>query len=271
MNGRRHRLTDGRTLAWQEQGEGPPLVLLHGWSLSGAAFAELAALLPGYRLLLPDLPGHGDTAPAVPLSLASMADDLASWLDTEAPGPRLLGGWSLGGMVAMELAARPGSAVSRLALIATTPRFTSGDDWSHGLPAGQVQALRRNLARRFEATLGDFFELTFTPGEINGERLRAIRAFAVHAGTRPDPSSAAQLLAVLAEQDQRPLLPAIGCPALVVHGTADRVTPVGAGRHLAAALPQGELLELDGVGHAPFWSRPAAVAAALRGFATWDR
>ena len=268
---RSHRLPDGRQLAWQETGSGPPLVLLHGWSLAGTAFLELAGQLDGYRLLLPDLPGHGASAPPALATLPALADDLAAWLAAVAPGPCLLGGWSLGGMLAMELAARAGTPVERLVLLATTPRFTIAADWPHGLPAGQVQALRRNLRTAFEATLGAFFELAFVPGEADTARLREIRALAVRPGGLPDRATAAALLGLLAEHDQRWLLPAVRCPALVLHGSLDRVTPVGAGRALAAALPQGALHELGSLGHAPFWTRPAEVGQAIREFCAWDR
>lgn len=260
---RQHRLPDGRILAWHETGSGPPLVLLHGWSLSGAVFAETAESLGGFRLLCPDLPGHGQSSPPPEATLASLASDIADWLAVVAPAPLTLGGWSLGGMIAMELAARGSVPIERLLLIATTPRFTLADDWPHGLPSVQVRALRRNLERRFEATLGDFLAMTFAEGEADADRLRAIRAFAVRPGGLPDRASAAALLDVLAEQDQRELLPRIVCPVLVVHGTRDGVTPVGAGRALAAMLPQGAVLEMPDAGHAPFWTRPQVMALAL--------
>ena len=271
MTRRQHRLADGRALAWQEAGDGPPLVLLHGWSLSGCAFSELAGHLAGFRLLLPDLPGYGHSPPAVTVTLSALADDLAAWLDAVVPGPLRLGGWSLGGMVALELAARAPLRYERLLLLATTPRFTVAADWPHGLPVGQVRALRRNLERRFEATLGDFFTLSFADGEADAGRLREIRRFAVRPGGLPDRDAAAAGLDLLAGQDQRRLLPNITCPTLVLHGTLDRVTPVGAGQALAAALPHGTLREFAGAGHAPLWTRPQAVAAALREFCAWDR
>jgi pimeloyl-[acyl-carrier protein] methyl ester esterase len=258
-------------LAWSEAGNGPPLVLLHGWSLSGAAFSELAAMLDGFRVLLPDLPGHGHSSPPAAATLPSLADDISAWLGAVAPGPVLLGGWSLGGMVAVELASRPGSPAGKLLLIATTPRFTSAGDWPHGLPEVQVRALRRNLERRFEATLGEFFALSFADAEVDSGRMRTIRAFAVRPARLPGRESAAALLELLAGQDQRSLLPAVACPALVLHGTLDRVTPPGAGRALAAALPQGHFQEISGAGHAPLWTRPAEVATAIREFCAWAR
>jgi len=265
------RLTDGRILAWQEQGDGRPLVLVHGWSLSGAAFSELADLLGDFRVLLPDLPGHGRSSPQSVPTLPALADDLAAWLAVVAAESIELGGWSLGGMVAMELAARQTVAIDHLVLFGTTPRFTAAADWPHGLAVRQVRALRRDLARSFEGTLADFLALSFVPGEIDAARLRVIRRFAIRPGGLPDPVTAAALLDLLAGQDQRGLLPQIACPVMVIHGAQDQVTPVAAGRELAARLPRGWFHELAATGHAPCWTRPMAVAQAVREFCTWDR
>ena len=67
-----------------EGGEGPPLLLVHG--LGGAAwnFSELAPLLPGRRLIIPDLPGHGASSPLPAPSLTGFADVLAELLDEPA-------------------------------------------------------------------------------------------------------------------------------------------------------------------------------------------
>jgi len=268
---RHFTLPDSRILAWREVGSGSPLILLHGWSLSGLAFSELAESLPDFRLILPDLPGHGGSSPPSMATLAGLADDLAIWLSTVAPGPLLLGGWSLGGMLAMELAARLEVLVERLLLIGTTPRFTAGADWPHGLPATQVRALARNLERRFAATLGDFLAMTFASGEVDAARMRAIRNFAIQPAGLPDPGSAAALLGLLEHHDQRRLPVMLGCPALVIHGSDDRIVPVGAGRSLADALPDGQLLELPATGHAPHWTRPLQTAAAIREFCAWAR
>lgn len=268
---REHLLADGRTLSWQETGTGPPLALLHGWSLSGSAFTELARFLDGWRLLHPDLPGHGHSSPSADATLPALADDISAWLATVVSEPVLLGGWSLGGMVAMEVASQARVPLDRLLLMATTPRFTSTPDWPHGLPATQVRALQRNLERRFEATLNEFFALAFADGEVDADRLRAIRAFAVRPGGLPDQRTAGACLELLAKQDQRALPGEIGCPTLVLHGVLDRITPVAAGRALAAALPQGQFHEVAGAGHAPFWTQPLAVAQAIREFLAWDR
>ncbi len=260
MKQERFKLADGGDLAWYQAGSGRPLVLLHGWAMSAAVFSELAAILANdFRLLIPDLPGHGASSPALQNDLVSIGTTLNCWLETVEIAPVALGGWSLGGMLALEMARQKPQRVDRLLLIGTTPRFTSGDDWTFGLPQVQVHALGRNLARRFETTLFDFFNLAFAGEDISRERLRAIRNFAVKQSPLPDQVAAMELLSGFSAQNQLDLLTHIDQPALVIHGEVDQITPLTAGRYLAEQLPQSEFLELSGVGHGPFLSRPQEV------------
>lgn len=260
-------LPDGRILTWYETGQGRPLVLLHGWAMSAAAFSELSLLLAAdFRLLIPDLPGHGKSAPASKNDLDGIARTLNCWLAAIESSPVALGGWSLGGMLALEMARQEPLAIELLVLLGTTPRFTSGDDWTFGLPAVQVRALARNLERRFETTLADFFSLAFAGEDISRERLREIRNFAVKQSALPDQGAALALLNVLAVQDQLDTVAEINQPTLVMHGEFDQITPLAAGRYLAEILPHGKFMEFAGVGHGPFLSRPQEVAAKVREF-----
>jgi pimeloyl-[acyl-carrier protein] methyl ester esterase len=268
----RCQLSDGRQLAWRETGAGPVVVLIHGWTLSGAVFHEMAALLGrDHRVLMPDLPGHGGSSPASDISLEKMAADLRSWFDLVAPAPHLVCGWSLGGMVALNLAAEAGLRPKGLVLMATTPRFTNTQDWSFGLPASEVRLLDRNLGRDFKKTLGQFFTRMFAGECMAPERLRTIRKFAIYNQALPEPSAARGLLKVFSDQDQRGLLKDVVCPALVIHGTDDQITPAGAGRFLADTVAQSSLVEYPATGHAPFLSRPSEVASAIRSFQQWCR
>jgi pimeloyl-[acyl-carrier protein] methyl ester esterase len=263
----RFKLPDGGDLAWYEVGNGRPLVLLHGWATSASVFSELVTMLADdFRLLIPDLPGHGASSPAVQNDLVSIAAALNCWLEATESTPVALAGWSLGGMLALEMARQKPLRIDRLLLIGTTPRFTSGDDWTFGLPEVQVRAFGRNLARRYETTLADFFNLAFASEDISKERLHAIRSFAVKRSSLPDRIAAMELLNGFCEQNQLDLLTHIDQPALVIHGELDQITPLTAGRYLAEQLPHGELLEFSGVGHGPFLSRPQEVVDSILEF-----
>jgi len=256
-----------RHLNWYEIGQGQPMVLLHGWSMSAGVFSELASLLSAdFRLLIPDLPGHGGSSPARQSDLNGLSSDLSCWLTAVVKSSFTLVGWSLGGMLALELARQEELPVDRLVLIGTTPRFTLNDDWNFGLPLLQVRALTRNLGRRFESTLADFFALAFNGESISMDRLRTIRRFAVKQSPFPDLSVALDLLDMLSVQDQREDLHEICKPALVLHGDLDQIAPVAAGRYLAGKLPAGSFVNFPGVGHSPFLSQPQEVAAKILEF-----
>jgi pimeloyl-[acyl-carrier protein] methyl ester esterase len=267
MKERQFQRLGGGSLTWYEAGQGRSLILLHGWAMSATAFQELAGLLAeNYRVLVPDLPGHGKSSPAGRNDLAGLSDVLTDWLSSLAAGPYTLVGWSLGGMLSLQIVSDAKLPVERLSLIGSTPKFTAGDDWSFGLPVAQVRAMARNLKRQFEATLAEFFSLTFAGESLSVDRLRMIRNFAVRASSLPDQDVAFELLNVLAEQDQRNILSRIQVPAMVLHGELDRISPVGAGRAMAAMLPFGEYVPFAGVGHAPFLSKPHDVAVRLLEF-----
>ena len=99
-----------------EGGEGPPLLLVHGYGGAAWNFSELAPLLPRRRLLIPDLPGHAASArlPAAP-TMAAYADAVAACLDD---GPVDVFGHSMGGVVALRLAERRPELVRRIVLAA---------------------------------------------------------------------------------------------------------------------------------------------------------
>ena len=140
MKARQYETGDGQ-LTWYEIGHGRPLVLLHGWAMSAAAFSELATLLAGdFLVLVPDLPGHGQSSPAAQNDLAGFSALLTDWLTALQVEPSALVGWSLGGMLSLQMASDGSPPVQRLVLIGSTPKFTIGDDWPYGLPAIQVSA-----------------------------------------------------------------------------------------------------------------------------------
>jgi len=258
--------TDGPGLHVEASGAGPTLLALHGWSRSSADLAPLAERLGGFRVLRPDLPGHGRSAPG-PFTLAALAAGLAALAEAEELSRAVLLGWSLGAQVALAaVATHPALAarLSGLVLLGATPRFTEGDGWPHGLPARAVEGLALRLRRAPRQALDRFLDDCFAPGELDEAGLARVGALAA---APPDPAAALAGLALLASTDLRACLPAVTLPTLVLHGEADAICPVGAGRALAAALPQARLLTLPGLGHAPFLSRPDEVAGAVARFA----
>lgn len=245
----------------ETSGTGAPLVLLHGWGLNLRVFDALRAqLAQHYAVTALDLPGHG----ASPWPAGCTPERQLQLIGRSIPPGATLIGWSLGGQLALALAAQPALAVRRLVLIATTPRFVQAADWPHGLPAETLQQFSHELERDSAATLASFLELQVRGSRDSGATLAALRAALAQHGA-PQPPALRAGLALLAQTDLRALAPTLTVPTLLVVGASDRITPPGAAQALAALLPDARLLELPRAGHAPFLSHGAAVAeAALR-------
>ncbi|HZZ83815.1 MAG TPA: alpha/beta fold hydrolase [Anaeromyxobacteraceae bacterium] len=254
-------------LAAEVTGAGRPLVLLHGWAMSSRLFSPLRHRLAGFRVIAPDLRGHGRSPAAPTATLEDHVADLVALFDRLGREGALLAGWSLGAQVALAAAPRLTPRLAGLALIAGTPRFTATDGWPHGLPATTVEAMALRFRRDPARVLARFFDGMFGPAELSPEALAALRADLLDGAPPPSPDAALAGLDQLARVDLRGALAGVAAPALVLHGGADAVCPPGAGEFLAERLPRARLVSLDGAGHAPFLTRPAECAAALDAFA----
>jgi pimeloyl-[acyl-carrier protein] methyl ester esterase len=244
----------------------PRLVLLHGWGLNCAVFETLAQRLEaGFELRCLDLPGHGRSRADVAIleqGIDALAALLAAELAAEAEGPLQLLGWSLGGMAALALAAVAPERIARLTLVATTPCFVARDDWTHGLAPAVLENFATQLRADYRRTVHEFLELQVRGSAQAAGTLQQLQQ-ALDAQGSATPRALAAGLGLLRSVDLRPRLAQVGMPALVIGGQYDRVTPPGAGRALAAALPQAEYREIARAGHAPFLSHADTVAAWL--------
>lgn len=247
------------------RGRGPDVVLLHGWALHGGMWGPwLDELARHARLHLVDLPGHGHSAwPEGVLGLAGFARAVRPVV----PRGAVLLGWSLGGMIALELARSEPALAAALVLVATTPRFAAGDGWEHGMPAVDLDEFATGLAADHRGTVQTFLALQ-TRGDSHAvETLRQLRRSLAARG-EPGRLALAAGLEVLRTADLRDALPRIAVPALVIAGDRDRLTPPEAGRAMAEALPHARFLQIPRCGHAPFLSHGLEVLREVLGFLT---
>jgi len=224
------------------------LVFLHGWAQSQQIWYQQQQQFAGARFI--NLPGHGGAkdAPA-----AAWPDLLAAQLPDE---PCTLVGWSLGGMLAMEIAQRFPGRVAALALIATTPRFAAAEAWLHGCDQAILAAFEEAVASASPRALNRFFALMLHGDALSRSDYNQLARQAVD---RTHPVTAAGLAAgleLLATMDLRHRLPPADMPLLIMHGEQDAIVPVAAGRWLAEQLPAAHVHFADACGHAPFLSSP---------------
>jgi pimeloyl-ACP methyl ester carboxylesterase len=232
--------------------DGPAIVLVHGTRLSRGAWAAQVALLGGqFRLIVPDLPGHGSLA-GVPFTLAGAAESLAEVIDEAAGGRAIVVGHSLGGYVAMELAARSPERVAGLVL-AGASREPIGP-WS--LPYRWLALLLRVGNRpALEGLNARFFRWRFGP---------AISDPLVAGGFWPR-GGAAALDALMGERFI-PRLERYPGPTLIVNGALDPLFRLGERAFLAAAQ-DGRREVIPGATHLLNLDRPAAFSESIRRFA----
>ena len=252
---------------YEETGQGRPLVMLHGWAGSGRLWRFQEELADSFRLIIPDLRGHGRSiAPTEGFSLDDLVNDIVTLFERLELIDAILLGWSLGSQIAIAAFPRLREWLAGLILVGATARFTATDDYPHGLQATEPRGMGLRLKRDFTGTMDDFFRSMFAKGELNPEQEGRIAREILAEGRLPAPKAAHAALAILASTDLRERLPEIDRPVLIIHGSADAVCPPGAARYLAERLPDARLVEIAGAGHAPSLSRPDQFNAILREF-----
>jgi pimeloyl-[acyl-carrier protein] methyl ester esterase len=247
----------------ESAGQGPEVVLLHGWGLHGGVWDSLMPrLTPHMRVTRVDLPGHGRSRDvAMPGSLTGLAHLV---LEAVPKGAVWLG-WSLGGLVAQRAALDAPSRLRGLVLASTTPRFAAADDWSCAMPPEQLQEFATGLTQDYKETLLRFLSLQVRGDESARAALRRLRD-ALFAHGEPDTAGLAAGLKLLEDSDLRSEVKRLALPTLVLAGGYDRLTPPGAGEWLAGSISGAQLVLFPKSAHAPFISHADAFTEALLGF-----
>jgi pimeloyl-ACP methyl ester carboxylesterase len=241
---------DGARLYHEVHGraDGEPLVLLEGLGGDiGGWRRNLPRLAAELRVVAFDHRGNGQsTAPDVPMTMATLVDDVVALLDNLAVDRPHLYGQSLGGMVAQELGLTRSERVRSLILGCTHAGVR------HSSP---VRA-RVTKARPWEALYSERF-LREHPDEVQAD---------LRAGTPQAPSMARRQWEAMQGFDAYDRLPSLGVPTLVLHGTEDRTVHPDNARMLAERIPGARLVLLEGAGHVYHAEQPEASDAAVLEF-----
>ncbi len=250
--------TPDSTLAFTEHGAGPPLLLVHGLMITGEMFEPIVpALAARYRVIVPDLRGHGRSrALGPPYTVAQLAADLAELLDRLGIETAAVLGYSQGGAVAQQLALDHPVRCSRL-ILACTYAFNMATRREQ-VEGRLVPALIRLLGMRY------FAKLVIALGLTHVEKSRA--RWVVELIAAQDGGLMRTAWREAMAFDSRPRLGAIRCPTLVIAGAADEAVPF----HHAWTLHQGiagsQLQIVDGADHALAWTHPEVLVRAVATF-----
>jgi pimeloyl-ACP methyl ester carboxylesterase len=261
-----------RELHYELTGDGPLLVLVMGLGVGGDAWQPLLPLFDGYRTLTFDNAGVGRTrdretgaTPGPPYTTEGFADDLGGLLHALDLGPAHVVGVSMGGAIAMHLAARAPALVETLTLCATWPK-------ADGL-LRQVFSFRETLLEGLgpDALLRYVSLFAWGPPswDEGGAAVAATEGLVGSGAPAWDDDERRRYLGHLrasVEHDATPVLGSIEAPTLVLVGDGDILTPVRFARALAAAIPGAELEIAPDRGHAFPFEAPEEFARRVRAF-----
>ena len=244
---------------WQTIGEGDcHLVLLHGWGLNAQVWDCITPQLAShFTLHLVDLPGYGRSGGFGAMSLEAMAQRVLE----QAPPQAVWLGWSLGGLVASQVAIMRPQRVQALVTVASSPCFAAHEDWP-GIKPEVLAGFQQQLSEDFQRTVERFLALQTMGTESARQDARALKQAVL---SLPMPSAEALNggLEILRTVDLRQELVRLPMPFLRLYGRLDGLVPRKIVPLLDDLWPESESILFDKAAHAPFVSHPAAFCEPL--------
>ncbi|CAI9393794.1 TPA: pimeloyl-ACP methyl ester esterase BioH [Citrobacter amalonaticus] len=244
---------------WQTRGEGNcHLVLLHGWGLNAEVWHCISEELSShFTLHLVDLPGFGRSQGFGAMTLGEMAEHV---LD-QAPEKAIWLGWSLGGLVASQVALTHPERVQALVTVASSPCFSARDAWP-GIKPDVLAGFQQQLSEDFQRTVERFLALQTMGTETARQDARALKK-TVLALPMPPVTVLNGGLEILKTVDLRESMTSLTVPFLRLYGYLDGLVPRKVVPLLDALWPESESLIFAKAAHAPFISHPDAFCQAL--------
>lgn len=267
---------DQTELHVKDWGEGPPVVLVHGWPLNADTWDDLAVALveAGFRVVAYDRRGFGRSAqPWNGYDYDTLADDLACVLQQLDLQDATLVGFSMGGgEVARYLSRHGAGSVQRAVLVSSVLPFRlKTEDNPAGAEASafdrMARALHDDRAKFFTGFFRDFFGAGLLDNRVSDEVLRWAHGLAMQASLRATVAS----MRAFSSTDFRGDLAAFQVPTLFIHGTDDKTVPMNASSRLAvAAIPSARLIAYEGAPHGVFVTHKQRLAKDLLAFLRSD-
>lgn len=254
------------TLWHQTTGEGPPLLLVHGWGMNASVWQPwLQQLNKEFQVTCVELPGHGHS------DLQNDQNTLTAWSDAVtniAPANAIWLGWSLGGLIALQAVLKqissPSSVNARaLYMMTATPCFAQHDQWQCAMPVATLKQFALNLEQDVDGTLLRFLSLQIKGSEQAREMLKQLRT---GFSQRPAADNGALKLGLglLSDSDLRDSLRNIEIPVHWTFGERDTLVPACVSESIKQLLPDASSQIIKGAGHVPFLSHANECLQSLR-------
>ncbi|HXV87036.1 MAG TPA: alpha/beta fold hydrolase [Gemmatimonadales bacterium] len=255
-----HLAVRGLALALDAQGDGSPLLFIHGFPLDRTVWRQVMATLTGWRRIAPDLRGLGLSDAPGKYSISEYADDLAALLDALHVPRAVICGLSMGGYVALDLFRRHRQRVRALVLVNT--RADADSDEARRRRDELIALVEREGA---DALADLLVPQLLAPWSVSAlphvvDQLRAMIA------GNPIAGIVGALESMRDRADSTDLLPSINVPTLVIAGREDRLIPAAASRALADAIPSAQLTHIPEAGHLAPLEQPVPTARVIGEF-----
>jgi len=259
-------------LYYEDHGTGKPVVLIHGWPLSGASWEkQTAALLAaGFRVITYDRRGFGKSSqPAIGYEYDTFAEDLHKLVTTLDLRDFALVGFSMGGgEVARYIGKHGTDRVSKAVFISSVPPYLlKAPDNQTGVEMGVFDGIKKAIAADRPAFMTQFLNNFYNVDQLGG-KLISDEVVRLSWNVAMGASAKGTLDCVTAwYTDFRKDLPKVDVPALVIHGDADRIVPIDAsGRRTHEQVKGSKLVVLQGAPHGLIWTHADRVNAELLSF-----
>lgn len=253
----------GIEMAYEMEGSGPAVLLLHGFPFNRTMWREqVKALSDSYRVITPDLRGFGETGAKgdAPATMREMAEDVAALMDSLEIERFALGGLSMGGYVSFAFYRHFPLRVRTLILADTRPQADT-DEAREMRERQAEQVLREGMESITEAMLPKLL----APATLS-ERKRVVEELRAMMNSTEAEGAAAALRGMSARPDQTHLLPRILAPTLIIVGSEDQLTPVKDAEVMHREIRGSRLEVIEGAGHVSNLERPSEFNHALRQF-----
>jgi len=253
-------LPDGAAMSYAEAGAGAPFVLVHGWAANGAFFRDLAAeLAKSHRVYTLTLRGHaGSDAGQAPLTIETLANDIASFFEALDLKGAIALGWSMGAMALWAAAPRLAPRLNALIIEDMGPRMINDAGWEHGIASGYGAENVASTVNEIESDWATHVT-RFAPRLFAASMREAcpeLEAWAAGEMAKCDGRAMASYWTSMAAQDFRGALARITTPMLVIHGGESQVYADGATAFIAHTAPNAKRVVIPSAGHVPHLEAP---------------
>lgn len=253
---------DDIQLAYTAVGDGPAVILIHGYPFNRSLWTELAeSLLDRYRVVIPDLRGFGETESSEsPAKMNRMAEDIAKLMDHLNIDQAVIGGLSMGGYVALAFCKQYPTRVRALVLADTRAQA----DTEEGKQTRAQQA-EKALAEGMAGIADAMLPKLLTPDTVSKhpEVVKRIRDMMLK--TKPQ-GAAAALMGMAQRDDQTEFISSIDVPTLIVVGREDAITPLADSEAMHAKITGSRLVVIENAGHVSNLEQTEQFNNAVRGF-----